>query len=570
MDNVLVMITLLLSCYFLLCIVKPSGLTEVVLVSFCVLTAIIISWGYILSVMNCLSFISCWLILGLITSAASFFLVLFSKNKFIFFELRLSNFLSIKIWRQYTFGDNSIYLNILLLGLITTVFVAGILNLLIVIIVSPHNWDSMTYHLPRMAYYLQHNNLAYFDADYWAQVVQPKNSTLLLIFTFLVFGHNENLTQLVQYFSYWLAVVSVYGITRKIGFARPQSIFAALVSALLVEGIMQATTTQNDLILTAYFGSVIYFLFTFREKRNFKYLYLAAMGVGLAIGTKASSLTGIPSIALISMVLTRVQGAPKIWFKNLLILLGAVILSISAFAIPSGYYDNYRHFGNPIGNQDVADIHSFSGKSVSYIVRGGTYNVFRYGFNSLSFDGLPALSLVNKMQYLLRYIPRQIFSLAGVNLETSEATSFAPFKYDRRPFAHDEHSYWGILGFGLLWIAVVVSLFRFRKNPDSFLLSLAAIVFFIIQAYSGPYDASRGRYFSIAGMFASPVVCIFLTINNRAFRVYLAAIILVGCISGLSASLIKTTRLSATYPEKLPSELIYSMDRIQQLTFKNL
>jgi hypothetical protein len=70
-------------------------------------------------------------------------------------------------------------------------------------------------------------------------------------------------------------------------------------------------------------------------------------------------------------------------------------------------------------------------------------------------------------------------------------------------------------------------------------------------------------------MFVSPVAGVCLTINYRAFRMYLVAVILVGCISGISAGVLKTTRFSATYPEKLPSVSIFSMNRIQQLTFNN-
>ncbi len=192
-------------------------------------------------------------------------------------------------------------------------------------------------------------------------------------------------------------------------------------------------------------------------------------------------------------------------------------------------------------------------------------SVRTYGFDFLSLDGLPPTNSVNRAQYLLRFVPLQIMSFLNVNLETLEATSFAPFEYDQSP----KGSYWGILGFGFIWILVFLSVFRIIKHPDIFLLSLVVVVFFVSQAFSGPYDASRGRYFTICAIFATPIVGICLTYKNRVFQVYLGIVILAGCVSALSATALKTVRLSETDQGELGYKSIFLMDRIEQLTFYN-
>ena len=564
MENILAITALLLSCYFLLCIFRPSGITEFFLVSFIIATACIVLWGYTLAAMNCLSCVTYWAIAGLLTAMLTGLVAYIGSRGLglILFPFSIS-WSTTKRWFGQTFGNNSLYVNSILTALILTTVTVGAINLALVIFVAPHEWDSMTYHLPRMAHYLQQNNLGYFDADYWAQVVHPKNSTLLLLYTFLILGHNENLTQIIQYFSYWVVIISIYGVVRKTGLSRVQGIFSALVGSLLIDAVMQATTTQNDLILAAYFASTVYFLFAFRETASWKYLALAGLGIGLAIGTKASSLIVLPSVGWISLALTRTAAGPKGWFRNFSILFVSVLMSVCVFALPSGYVENYRLFGNPLGNADVRGMHTFAGKDAGDVVRGGAYNILRFGIDFLSLDGLPSIEPVMQMQSLLHFVPRQVLSFLNIDLESREATSFAPFEYYRPT----KGGYWGILGFGLVWIMVFLSVFRVIKRPDFFLLSLAAVIFVISQAFSGPYDPSKGRYFAICMIFALPLVGVCLSSKNTALKTYLAGIVLLGCVSAISLALMKTRPVSSMELGVPSSRSIFDMDRIAQLTY---
>ncbi|MCL5995859.1 MAG: glycosyltransferase family 39 protein, partial [Chloroflexi bacterium] len=189
----------------------------------------------------------------------------------------------------------------LIAPLLFTVAVLAAVSFDLVRNTAPHNWDSMTYHLARMAYYLQYGNLNYFDANYWAQVTQPKNSTVLVLYTYLVSGRNENLTQLVQFIAYGVAILAIYGICRRLGRDRFSSLFAALVFALLTECLMEAITTQNDMLLTAFTGIAVYGLLAFRERRMRRYLVLSGISVGICIGIKSSALLIGPSLAVLAV-----------------------------------------------------------------------------------------------------------------------------------------------------------------------------------------------------------------------------------------------------------------------------
>ena len=527
--------------------------------------------GYFLSYKNRLDDLRSWLILGILAiviSAIFFYRKLDPKKVFInidgVFTSLMNQAVSIKNWCQ---NDLSRFEKVILFPLLVTTIMLGLLNLIVVIFSAPHEWDSMTYHLARVAYFLQHNQISHFDANYWAQVAHPKGSSLLLLFSYLISYRNENFTQLVQFTAYWVSVCSVYAISRRVGHCYTTSLFAALVSALLINWLMQASTTQNDLIITAYIGASVYSLFAYKETQHWKYLGLTALGLGLSIATKASSFLAMPSIILIAMYVFYQNGNDLYSrIRPLLIFTGFTLIAICMFALPSGYIENLRHFGHPLGPPPVRSTHSFEGSSTGYIVLSGTKNLVRFGFDSLSLDGLPSISPIRSAQLTLRFIPKTLIRTLGVNLETPPAAN-RPFNLSKMPEADEDGSYWGILGLGLVWVVVVLSAVGLIHQADLRILSFAAILFFLTQAYAGPYDPWRGRYFTTWAVFAVPTVGIALKTTNRLLKSYLVIIILLGCIAAITAVILKNNSALVTLNyDSVNTSSIFGMNRMEQLT----
>ena len=288
----------------------------------------------------------------------------------------------------------------LLMPCLVTVALLALVNLDLVLNTAPHNWDSMTYHLARMAYYLQHGNLANFDANYWAQVTHPKNSTVLVLFTYLVSGRNENLTQLVQFLSYCVAAVSVYGVSRRIGAGRYASLFAAAVFALLIECLMQAITTQNDMLVTALTGCAVYGLFAYRERGARRYLVLTAVSAAMALGVKSSVALVVPPLAVVAVYALidrrRIASAlpqPDLKIHRIAgdfsVLLGSGIVAAALFTLPAGYAENWLVYGHPIGPEYVRKLHSFEGRPLGYMLENGTLESVAFRLR-VSVAGRPA------------------------------------------------------------------------------------------------------------------------------------------------------------------------------------
>ena len=189
----------------------------------------------------------------------------------------------------------------LLGAMLTTCVFLGALNLWQVAVYAPHNWDGMTYHLARVAYFLQHDSLASYPANYWAQTIHPRGSAVLMAWVHLSFGR-ESLFQAVQYVAYWLTVVAVVGIGRRLLPRRIQAAFIGLAFALLVEVVLQATTVQNDLLIASFVASSLFFLLELGDRPNLRTALLTGLPLGLALGTKASVVLVLPSLGIVAVI----------------------------------------------------------------------------------------------------------------------------------------------------------------------------------------------------------------------------------------------------------------------------
>jgi hypothetical protein len=179
---------------------------------------------------------------------------------------------------------------------------------------------------------------------------------------------------------------------------------------------------------------------------------------------------------------------------------------------------------------------------------------------------MPRIKVVNEGQVFLRALPEEIVREFGIDIQTSEATREA-FNIRKMPSAHEYQSYWGILGFGLIWPVVLLSAVGLIKSTDARILSLAAVLFFLSQAYAAPYDPWRGRYFTTAAVCAVPVIGVCLHTKGRIMRSFLFLIILAGCVSALSAVVLKSRSplISISYQNKHRTS-VFAMERMEQLT----
>ncbi len=461
----------------------------------------------------------------------------------------------------------SVYKRALLIIPLATVVLVGALNATVVFFSAPHNWDSLSYHLARMGYYAQHQNLSYFQANYWAQVSHPTVAPVLLLWTYLVTGRHENLLQLVQFASYWVGVVGVYAIARQLGYRRAASLMAAAVSAQLIEWLMQATTPQNDMMLTAFVGASVYYLLAFRITPRSRYLGLSAVSIALSIGIKASAFVPLLSVALVGLfALYQARSTWTARARDLGAFGFSLAVTVGLMLANAGYLDNMRQYGHPLGPRFVVRAISFEEYRLADVLRIGTKNMARFGLEFLSLDGLPPFGPVLAAQSVLRVGPIWAISATGIDLEAPFGAR-VPFQYDKLPAAHEDISYWGVLGFGLIWIVVILTIMGRIRASGLRPMAWAALLFVVGEAFAGPYDPWRGRYFMTAAIFAVPLVAAVFNTRRRWVQVYVCVVALLGCTSAiLGVVLREDTSLITVQAGDFKRTSIFTLDRLQQFT----
>lgn len=541
----------------------PAGFIQGCLTLFVLVVAHLVSIGYIASALGQLGNLALWA--SLAWALTVIYLTVLQAGSKLPGPTQIR--ISIQAWLQaqtlwFKYKTNG-YEKFILACLFLSMALTGLLNLLLVFLVAPNHEDGLTYHLARMAYYLQQNHLGFYDANYWAQVTHPQNGTLLLVFSYLASGQKESLTQLPQYISYWTSILAIYAIARNTGSSKTQALFSAGCASLITVWLMQSTTTQNDLVITALIGISLNGILLYQSNQQKSSLLVSAACLGLALGVKSSA--AIPA-ALLGLTAIYALGQKGKSWKPLFTWLGLCAVSFFFFTLPAGYADNLFRYHSPMGPTFVVKAHTFSDKSPRFIFIQGSKNVVRYGFEFLSLDGFPPVQPVMSIQQNLRAVPSGLANLLELNLEGRTATR-APFRLDKQPVTHEDLSYFGIIGFMLVWPTVAVNLFKRDTPPEKRILAITAVLFVIGQAYAGPYDPWRGRYFTVSAIFSAPLLGAWLSSTSRLVRGCLAAIIVAGCFSAVCAVLLRSNSplVSINHPQ-LQLTSVFEMSRVEQLT----
>ncbi|HOO77060.1 MAG TPA: hypothetical protein PLI51_00560 [bacterium] len=420
-----------------------------------------------------------------------------------------------------------------------TVIGTSLLTLIVIVGVAPYIWDNLVTRLPRVAYWLQRGNMGYYDANMYTQVLAQKNFEILLLFTFLASGLRENLVGLVQFVSYWTALVMVYGITWELGRTRASALFSALVFGLLPQVLLQSGTANSDLFLAALLAILVYSLLVYGRTGRSAHLVAAAAAVGLGAGTKASIVLAAPSLAVVAAYALLVRPAVQSHRRRAgLLRFGALTLvALAVLALPSGYLENWEMFGHPMGDEAFRKINSVEGKTAPAALEQGLSHLAATGLDFLSLDGFLPVFPVPAAQRAIRYIPRLLIERTGLPLESREGDNWYYDKawyFDKPPVSHPDYSYWGILGFALVWPAVFLSLFGVVGGPGARVLAAAALIDVAVFAFSG---ASWGHYVIYAAVFAVPTVGCLFPPRRWAGKAYVGGAALLGCLAAFMAVL---------------------------------
>lgn len=165
----------------------------------------------------------------------------------------------------------------------------------------PYVWDTLSYHLPNVAEWVQNHRLVIFDTPvdrtFW-----PANFELFETW-FVLFPHHDYLVDAAGIPFYLLAGASVYSIARTLELSRRCALVAALAYAYTPAVAIHATTGKNDLAIAALYLFMAALILDGgrRRTRPLRRLTLLWLALCLAIGTKVTIVFIGPGLLLLAL-----------------------------------------------------------------------------------------------------------------------------------------------------------------------------------------------------------------------------------------------------------------------------
>lgn len=273
----------------------------------------------------------------LIKKATSILIVLIwvCSYSYLLFKTKAQLFTQIKKVR------NSSRLETIMLCIILGIL---LLTLFLSLYFPPSNWDSMTYHLSRVLFWIKNGSVEHYATSNPRQLYSGPFSEYCITHLYLIFN-NDYLVNLVQWFSYLNIAITISLILKKWNVDYKNQLLGIILFLTLPIAILESTTTQNDLFLSQFVIICVYFIFNYKDSSwNTLFIFTS---LGLAILTKATSFIFILPF-LIYFIYSLIKSNEIIRRLKYLILGGLISISIN-FCF---FQRNIDLYGDPMGMKE--------------------------------------------------------------------------------------------------------------------------------------------------------------------------------------------------------------------------
>jgi hypothetical protein len=234
------------------------------------------------------------------------------------------------------------------------VWVGGIaiilfLTALIALVAPPNQIDVMSYHLPRIIFWLQNRSVAFYPTDDERQLNQPPGTEYGVLQVHALSG-GDRFDGMIQWAAFALSLIVVTLIAKKLGAERRGQILAAVFCATIPQGLLQATGGKNDYVVAFLLAALIYYLLAFRDSPTFANMLGIGAALGLALITKGTAYFYAPPLLLaIAFIWPR-----QVWRRALRLAPLSVVL-VLALNI-AHWTRNYRLQGTPFSSNAIGGV----------------------------------------------------------------------------------------------------------------------------------------------------------------------------------------------------------------------
>ena len=229
------------------------------------------------------------------------------------------------------------FLTVLLSGVALTTLTVG----LIALVAPSNNIDSLDYHLPRVAHWIQNRSVEHYPTSYTPQLYSPPWPGFAVMHLQILSG-GDRFANLVQWFSMVGSLIGVSLIAKQLGGDWRGQVFSVVLCATIPVGILHASNAKDTYVVAFWLVCFVYYVVSTRyEKISWNHILKMSASLGLAVFSKGTGyIYGLP-FALWFVLMDAKRDRRQV-FKHILAIAAAIVL------INSGHYlRNIELFGAP-------------------------------------------------------------------------------------------------------------------------------------------------------------------------------------------------------------------------------
>jgi hypothetical protein len=333
----------------------------------------------------------------------------------------------------------------------------------------PNNWDSMSYHLPRIEYWIQNQSIAHFPTQNLRQLFLGPFAEYLILHIRMLSG-GDQLVNLVQYTGYLLSCALTYLIALELGATSRSRLFAVVLVATLPMAVLQSTTTQTDLIACFFILAFTYFaLLALRFDRNHHlYVFYSALALSFSILVKATSyIWAFPICLFVGIhLLLKMRQNIRRSLVSILIYLFCFILILAPFTMR-----NVREFNDPVGPRQEGFDYRKIGVNENPGIPTTTSNFIKNYLVNFDIFSIAKSGFVND-------VAKKVHRVLGLNYY-DEGRNF--YHMDLKDFRiHEDYSGSFVMAVLLLVGLLCIRIRDIRQNPKLYLYLGCALAAYIL------------------------------------------------------------------------------------------
>ncbi len=230
------------------------------------------------------------------------------------------------------------------------------------IIYPPNNWDSLTYHMSRIMYWLGNENLNHFPTHILRHLYQPPFAEYIIMHVNVLQG-NDYFSNSIQLLFLVFCLFPLNEILNVFGIGRSSKLISFLFCITTPSVLLQASTTKNDIVCAFFILTSILFLYKcYKESTLSNYLFLG-ISIGLGMLTKGTFYLFLFPALLIFLLFLGKQMLFEKKFKPILYgLLSIFILSI----INIGHFSRNYAINNHVLSIDDVENNMYSNEEMNF------------------------------------------------------------------------------------------------------------------------------------------------------------------------------------------------------------